>query len=461
MHNVTTPEGCSSDHEAQCHQSLNLDEALAFHSYTAQQEASSPQNEERASGRLDPQTDAGGVIEAISDFGQAFSDDEAVRINNQRLLLTYDYVYLPKDSFKKWFKEKAVKTYATRLTFLEMAHEKGPRTGMPHTHVLINFGTRFQLSAKQYKDIRRFDYLFEGKNYHPNLQLITTDLHWRNAVKYLTKSDPENGHLKKTDKPQVLDVQAIWQCKSPSEALLKFAKRSQEASGIILIYNHRPEPVQELIELKHPWQEQLKLHIAGEPHPRHILWFFDKMGSSGKSDFTSHMEVIDPEHYLAFEETGPAANFTMNLINSINQKGWIGHCLMLDLPRQFAERTTIYQCLEKVKNGKITGTRYQGGNKRFKKPHVLVFANFLPKTDAMSIDRWRIFQFLEDDQKIPYYKECAITSLGGVCLEKDMRRPRIHLLADESDMGILGRMNRGELNVETSTSQFPVTVLFE
>jgi len=44
----------------------------------------------------------------------------------------------------------------------------------------------------------------------------------------------------------------------------------------------------------------------------------------------------------------------------------------------------------------IYSSKYEGGYKLFNSPHVIVFANAEPKYEALSGDRWKVFNIDEN-----------------------------------------------------------------
>ena len=55
-----------------------------------------------------------------------------------------------------------------------------------------------------------------------------------------------------------------------------------------------------------------------------------------------------------------------------------------------------YECLETLKDGLWTTAKYEGEVVVRNSPHVVVFANFPPNTAALSMDRWKIGEIVDD-----------------------------------------------------------------
>ena len=65
--------------------------------------------------------------------------------------------------------------------------------------------------------------------------------------------------------------------------------------------------------------------------------------------------------------------------------------MIFDIPRSKSDYMEhLYPVLEQFKNGQFFSGKYESKARLFPKPHVIVFANFAPETDKLSMDRWDI-----------------------------------------------------------------------
>lgn len=153
------------------------------------------------------------------------------------------------------------------------------------------------------------------------------------------------------------------------------------------------------------WQSKV-IALYDEPvHNRHIHWFVDDIGNSGKSYLTrflylKHQVLIgsgkkqDVFHQVAKrldETTGAVKPFRM---------------VILDIPRHQAEFTN-YGLLEELKNGIIMSGKYEGGTFVFPIPHVIVFSNSEPDQTKFSQDRWKIHRMNEVNSDYEMFGELA------------------------------------------------------
>lgn len=292
------------------------------------------------------------------------------RVCNQRLFLTYkDH----QDKLK--IREFIISlTKSKAFKFFAIAHESGKTETYDHTHILIDFGYKFETTSQ-----RKFD--FNG--IHPNIKKVLTHEHWWNSIKYLCKEDPDNEDLLKT----IPLITKLWGQSSLSDALF-FAKKPSDITGIRSAMECKTLPPVQVIEPKLPWQKDVVGYTRGKPDPRHIRWICDERGNTGKSSLAKYLMVTYPNDYLCLTDVGSSSNLA-TIVKDARLSGWSGHCIMVDLPRDFQDNG-IYRALEKIKNGNITAQKYHGGPVVFDIPHVIVFANRMPDRSVArwSEDRW-------------------------------------------------------------------------
>lgn len=142
-------------------------------------------------------------------------------------------------------------------------------------------------------------------------------------------------------------------------------------------WDHKTEWM-EVIETLNPWQEELASLLREKPDDRTIHWYWEHVGNSGKSAMADWLVA----RMGACEVLGKYSDAAYALKPNPKIVIW-------DLTRE-REQHLSYSMMESVKNGKVFSSKYKSEMKRFKKPHVVVFANFYPDTDRMSADRWHI-----------------------------------------------------------------------
>nr|QKV51307.1 putative replication associated protein [Crucivirus sp.] len=126
------------------------------------------------------------------------------------------------------------------------------------------------------------------------------------------------------------------------------------------------------------WQQKLLDELKGKPNDRHIIWIYDTVGGMGKSWMTDYLVS---KHDAEFFENASTKDIAC---------AWKGKPIaVFDFSRTTEERIN-YGVLESIKNGRIFSAKYNSTAKLFAKPHVVCFANWLPRMSAMSQDRWSI-----------------------------------------------------------------------
>lgn len=139
-------------------------------------------------------------------------------------------------------------------------------------------------------------------------------------------------------------------------------------------------------ELK-KWQLRLKDYLLNKTpkNPRQILWVVDAIGGAGKSAFCKYM---DYHHKIPKISFGKATDILHMVAENQNAIGYT-----FDLSRTkpaTLSMTEIYNAMEEVKNGHFMTGKYNSKRVFMRIPNMVIFANFKPKLEALSADRWKI-----------------------------------------------------------------------
>lgn len=296
------------------------------------------------------------------------------RFANQYVLLTYK-THLNKKETKEFFEK------LSGYKEIEIAHENGkddPETPYEHTHIYINFGKRFSSTNARIFDIGEL---------HPHIAPITKKSEIPKVLNYISKEDPECGHLKKKEDIKINITEAIWKCDSKAEAL-GLCKKPGDAQGILTIFANKPKnDLKDDLKLNE-WQGELFQKLTEKPDDRSIIWIVDKKGGIGKSRFCRWMMM----NKLGYVITQLGGDYHASAtIKSAIESGWDKKVLLIDLSRSYEDKE-IYSPIEAIKNGMMTSVKYAGETLCFDPPHVVVFANFLPNVSKLSLDRWQILE---------------------------------------------------------------------
>lgn len=142
-----------------------------------------------------------------------------------------------------------------------------------------------------------------------------------------------------------------------------------------------------------PWQKNIYDLVKNPPtedDDRTVHWIVDKEGNKGKSFFCMYSVINNPERTLVITATGSVRDISDIIRNECMEKKREPEVLLLDLSRTFEDRTSIYAMIETLKNGMITCTKYKGATFAFVPPHIVVFSNWLPQLNKLSMDRWNV-----------------------------------------------------------------------
>lgn len=298
----------------------------------------------------------------------------SLRLQATRVLLTYK-THIDKETLRTWL------TSGFNAKRVEIAHENGHETeeegedmSYPHTHVFVEFREQHRST-----DPRVFDY--EG--IHPHVKKIATRKHHIAVFQYLAKEDHSNDHLVEECKGIAVRV---WEQKTIQDAA-RLCERPSDAPGIIALFKLKPTEYEVNEPVWRPWQQSVISLLTGIADDRTVHWIVDTKGACGKTFMAKYLHMKSMAYCVsAFGGMRDVGTIIATAIES----GWDRRVFIADLPRA-AEDKAIYEPIEAIKNGLVTSTKYAGSTMCFPSPHVIVFANFRPQKDRLSLDRWRIY----------------------------------------------------------------------
>lgn len=136
------------------------------------------------------------------------------------------------------------------------------------------------------------------------------------------------------------------------------------------------------------WQTNILKMLEYKPHPRKLLWIYDKHGNSGKTFLCRHICIKYPRQSLLVSGKGADIKYTIKTFLE-NKKNNL-KIVMFDIPRSSLDYIS-YTAIEEIKNGIFCSNKYESGMCVMKYCHVIIFANEKPQLDEMSKDRWVIW----------------------------------------------------------------------
>ncbi len=129
------------------------------------------------------------------------------------------------------------------------------------------------------------------------------------------------------------------------------------------------------------WQKEVYDQLKEEPDDRSIFWYWDPQGASGKTALAKSIVL----NFGAFIFRGKSSD----IANRIIQMPTAPKICIMNVSRSM-EQYVSYQAIEEIKDGMLESGKYEGGQKIFNPPHVIIFANFPPKREMLSEDRWKV-----------------------------------------------------------------------
>lgn len=141
------------------------------------------------------------------------------------------------------------------------------------------------------------------------------------------------------------------------------------------------------IKVLRPWQQKIfdMISIPCEDE-RSIFWYWEPVGNIGKTAFCKYCAV----HLKAGVVRGGALK---DIAFSLGDEPSI---VIFDITRTVENRVN-YEALEQCKDGMMFSAKYESRMKVFNSPHVIVFANFAPEYDKLSMDRWKVCKLTVDE----------------------------------------------------------------
>jgi len=161
------------------------------------------------------------------------------------------------------------------------------------------------------------------------------------------------------------------QLESPKEFRRFVAKESVDDFNEKFEFNH---------ELR-PWQIELEKLLVLPADDRMVIWVFGEKGNEGKSTYAKKMS----KEGWYYTRGGKSDNVIYD---------WVAHHkknIVFDIPRSQKEFTN-FGLLENLKDGMVLSTKYEPlAVKRYDAVHIVVMANFLPKSgEDLSEDRLKV-----------------------------------------------------------------------
>lgn len=137
-------------------------------------------------------------------------------------------------------------------------------------------------------------------------------------------------------------------------------------------------------KIPYKWQQDIIDLCEKKPNDRTIHWYWEPMGNTGKTALCKHLCM----KYEALMLSGKANDIKCGVASWVEKKKPT-KVFIFHFTRSMEEFIS-YEALEAIKDGIFYSGKYESSMVMYNPPHVLVFANFEPKVEALSLDRWRV-----------------------------------------------------------------------
>lgn len=141
------------------------------------------------------------------------------------------------------------------------------------------------------------------------------------------------------------------------------------------------------INIATDWQKNVLSLIKSEPDFRTINWYWESDGNVGKSCLTRHILLTNRNSALCVG--GSSRDILYGVMNFVKDEKNDFKILLIDIPRSSFDNVS-YKAIEQIKNGYFYNCKYESEMVIFDPPHVIVFCNFPPNENNLSVDRWNI-----------------------------------------------------------------------
>lgn len=173
-----------------------------------------------------------------------------------------------------------------------------------------------------------------------------------------------------------------WEKVKSQQKAIEYCQKTLTRTGRMWKFGF-PPPIKTITTL-YPWQTRIEELVRSEPHERKIYWFWEITGNIGKTALCKYLMVKYNNICLCSRGKYDDILYIINEFDTDNM-----NCVIFDIPRSDNDAIS-YTAMEKIKDGMIVSTKYKGKYKIFNTPHCIVFANYAPREEKLSNDRWVI-----------------------------------------------------------------------
>lgn len=177
------------------------------------------------------------------------------------------------------------------------------------------------------------------------------------------------------------------------KALIKYCQKEETSTGqrfakgvkVKKTVRKVPDPLEgsEPVE----WQQELielVNHHCTKEQARQVHWFWSQAGGVGKTAVAKHLVLKHIEEVL-YVSTSKGSDIKCAIAGFL-EEGKDLRAIIYNIPR--ASKDVCYSTLEEICDGIFFSGKYESRMVTFAPVHVVVFANFPPNKNQLSVDRW-------------------------------------------------------------------------
>lgn len=203
---------------------------------------------------------------------------------------------------------------------------------------------------------------------------------------------------RKADKMITSDMHdKIMACKSWAQ-VLKIDRIHTVVTWAKEVWHSRPEETDDdTYKSVFQWQRKvIDRMMEVKPHDREILFVIDPIGGKGKSELARILQ----ERTNCFVTTNQPKRDMADAFRSHCGSQRDPKVVVIDIPRDVEAKRWPWAFMEELKNGMMTCSKYQSGIMKFKRPNVVLFANYLPNiADHLSVDRIKVMMLSPHNER--------------------------------------------------------------
>lgn len=247
--------------------------------------------------------------------------------------------------------------------------------------------------------LRSRNWFFTLNNYTPKDIAILDTLFQAECVKYCFQEELSASgtpHLQGTcvyknarmfTAMRAINSKIHWETTKNVTKSFEYCSKPETRNGNIYTNIEALKAIElDIIDTLYPWQQEVAEICNTKPNNRTINWYWSRKGNNGKTALCKYMYSKKGDKINIFNNGG-----TKDIAFALSTGVQI---VFFNIVRSL-ENKCNYTALEQVKDGLIFSGKYESAMKIFNSPHVFVFANFAPKLDNLSEDRWRIINLDE------------------------------------------------------------------